>query len=92
MSFRAGDGVMHRPSGEKWTLACDEDSGCVYPMGWPESRAQAADCDLLRAATDAQRADILTRAANLRNGDDMRARLARRQLSQHMADLHGGKP
>ncbi len=55
MTFRAGDVVLHRPSGEKWTLACDEERAEVICCGWPESYAKAADCTLLRAATDEDR-------------------------------------
>lgn len=62
--MRAGDTVKHLPSGEQWTLACDEDRGRVMPCGWPESEAQASDYVLLRAATDDERMEMLHRFAS----------------------------
>jgi hypothetical protein len=60
-TFRA---VAHIPSGERWILATDEVDGSVYPMGWPESRAAASDCRMVRSATDAQRYSALREVAS----------------------------
>jgi hypothetical protein len=55
MTFRAGDEVLHVPTGETWLLIVDEENGVVVPAGWPDTRAQASDCSLVRAATDVER-------------------------------------
>ena len=82
-TFRAGDVVAHVPSGERWILATDEVDGSVYPMGWPESRAAASDCRLVRSATDAQRYSALREVASsfmaMMYGD-ARVRIAAYQL------------
>ena len=59
MTFRAGDEVLHAPTGETWLLIVDEENGVVVPGGWPDTRAQASDCSLVRAATDAERLEQL---------------------------------
>lgn len=79
MPFRAGDIVKHRPSGETWVLACDEDDRAwVLPAGWPESLAVSVECDLLTAATDVERSDMLREVAK---GTGYRASVARNQLA-----------
>lgn len=77
--FRAGDHVFHRPSGEKWLLACDEMDGEIICCGWPETFARASDCDLLKAATDEERLKILRAVARI--ADQTRGSRARHQLS-----------
>lgn len=78
--FRAGDVVRHRPTGEEWQLAHCED-GRVAWCGWPEGQADAADCELVRAATDEQhRAMLEAWAAKGTFGRDGRTLVARRQL------------
>jgi hypothetical protein len=79
MTFRACDVVRHHPSGEKWLLACDEREGDVWPAGWPETRAQASDCELVTAATDAARLKMLAAVANSRL--DPRAPSRRRSIA-----------
>lgn len=77
MAFRAGDVVKHRPSGEEWVLACDEEStGYVWPAGWPESLAKASECELIEPASNAERDDMLARVSE---STGMRAHLAKRQ-------------
>lgn len=51
MSIQRGDTVRHIPTGEEWIILRAED-GYVYPAGWPKSRARAADCELVRGATE----------------------------------------
>lgn len=84
-SFRAGDAVHHAPSGEDWLLATDEENGKVQACGWPESMAEAKDCQLLEPASDSKRLDMLkTWAAESKGYEherDSRTRAARRQLS-----------
>jgi hypothetical protein len=58
--FRAGDVVFHVPSGETWVIAAvDTKSGYVFPAGWPETRAEASDCNLLEAASDEKHKSML---------------------------------
>lgn len=87
--FRAGDVVRHRPTGEKWVLANDEEDGRVSPCGWPCSMADAKDCALLEKASDERRLETLTRLAGLvpdeRDGPDHRVNTARRQLKDFEA-------
>ena len=82
-TFLAGDHVCHRPSGEQWNLACDEDpSGpSVYPSGWPETRAAASDCDLVEPASQEERMTTLRRVAD-GGGDGYRSALASSQLAE----------
>lgn len=51
VSFRTGDEVLHKPSGEKWLVAWADDREVIC-CGWPESFARASDCELIRAAND----------------------------------------
>jgi hypothetical protein len=77
--FRAGDTVLHHPSEEEWILACDEENGRVSPCGWPETLAEAKDCELIAAATEPERLAMLRTWEQL-PGSDYRIRAARRQL------------
>lgn len=79
--MRAGDQVLHLPTGEKWLLAADEERGEVYPLGWPETIAQASDCQLLRAASDTERVAQLLGSASFMV-PDVRGLAARRQLQE----------
>ena len=78
-TFRAGDVVKHGPSGETWVLACDEFSGSVWPCGWPETRANASDCELVTPADDGERLDMLTTVAAIQS-DQRRRAIALSQL------------
>lgn len=83
--FRAGDVVKHGPTGETWVLANDEEVNRVSPCGWPCCLAEASDCTLVEAATDAKRLETLTRLASCqvdeRDGYDHRVSTAKHQLS-----------
>lgn len=91
-AFRAGDIVLHKPSGEEWQLACDEDRGEVLPCGWPACIAEAADCTLAKAATDDERTKMLSEWAggHSRNLFDIRVVLAERQWHNNQL-TDGGK-
>ena len=53
MSIRCGDHVHHRPSGEDWLVAwCDGDD--LQWCGWPSGIGRTADCDLVKACSDAE--------------------------------------
>jgi len=86
--FRAGDTVHHSPSGEDWLLAVDEERGRVQPAGWPCSMAEAADCHLIKAASDEERLAMLTECMAMRDDRDPRCTTARRQLSATSRRLH----
>jgi hypothetical protein len=80
--FRAGDMVFHRPTQEKWVLAYAEGS-FVAPCGWPDCQAKASDCDLVRAATDAEHRDMLeswARKCEWKGENDRRHHACKRQL------------
>ena len=66
--YRAGDVVRHGPTCETWVLACDEEDGRVLPAGYPECTAAAADCELVTAATDVDRVEMLRRVAHATGG------------------------
>jgi hypothetical protein len=58
--LRAGDVVLHRPTGEHWLLAyAVMERNEVAACGWPPSRAKADDCVLLEAASDEKHDEML---------------------------------
>jgi hypothetical protein len=73
-----GDTVLHKPSGETWTVAYvrgDHLSWC----GWPEGIAILSDCELVKAASDDERMSLLQQMARM-EGNDSRGRYARWRL------------
>jgi hypothetical protein len=51
--MRTGDHVLHRPTGEHWTVAwVDEKRDELGWCGWPEGYAKLSDCELQQAASD----------------------------------------
>lgn len=77
--FRCGDCVLHRPSGEEWLVAFCEGDELAW-AGWPDGRARASDCDLVKRATDDEHRKAV--AAWFRfdrdpNGDSRRPAIAR---------------
>ncbi|WP_066918425.1 dATP/dGTP pyrophosphohydrolase domain-containing protein [Methylobacterium sp. CCH5-D2] len=53
--FRAGDHVLHSPSGETWVVAwADPVTGDLGWCGWPDGVARISDCTLVKAASDAE--------------------------------------
>lgn len=53
--FIAGDIVRHAPTGEEWILIVDEWGGNVVPGGWPDTRADAKDCSLIKPSPDREK-------------------------------------
>lgn len=51
MTFRTGDVILHKPSGEKWIVAWGNDREVIC-CGWPESFADTLDCEMINPATD----------------------------------------
>ena len=82
-TFRAGDVVKHIPTGETWTVAYHDGDWLAW-YGWPEGETRAANCELVRAATDAQHRAALEEWAREHRTDsgrlDRRCVVARRQL------------
>ena len=78
-TFRAGDHIFHRGTGEKWVLACDEQYGEIICCGWPETFAPAVGCDLVKAATDEERLSMLRDVSRMT--DQTRGRRAQEQLA-----------
>jgi len=79
--MRTGDTVLHRPSGERWMVACaHEDRDQVYWMGWPPGCAKISDCDLLLSATDEECRGFLQAIAEIRDSDH-RGACAQRTLA-----------
>ncbi len=76
-TFRAGDHVFHKPTGETWVLACDQEGNNVICAGWPESLARASDCEIRHTADDTERLDMLTKVST---SGQTRGAWAKRQL------------
>lgn len=76
--MRAGDAVLHKPSGETWSVAFVE-GGRLCACGWPLSMVPVEDCELKRAATDEQHMTVLQEMAAI-TGNDPRRSHARRAL------------
>lgn len=81
--YRAGDHVLHHGTGEKWLLACDEQDGEIVCCGWPETYAPAEGVELVRAATDSERLQVLRDVSRIH--DQRRGSIARAQLAAEEA-------
>lgn len=56
--------MLHKPTGQEWVLACDvSNHGDAVPAGWPEGIVPASSCELITAASDEQRLEMLRRVA-----------------------------
>lgn len=63
-AIRAGDSVLHKPTGETWVVAAMSPDGTeLVCCGWPESIAKVADCELKGRATDDDHYRILSNVA-----------------------------
>lgn len=52
--IRAGDHVLHKPSGEDWIVMwANHETGYMAPAGWPACRARIEDVLLIRPVNDA---------------------------------------
>ena len=76
-----GDTVRHRPTGEKWLVACVQD-GRLSWCGWPEGTADLADCELVEKATPEKRLALLHDLAAIGESDH-RQRYAAALLAAH---------
>lgn len=77
--MQTGDTVLHRPSGETWSVAFIDGDELV-PRGWPLSYAKVADCELVKQCSSEVRAEIMRDMARMSDRSDPRCRYAR----QHM--------
>lgn len=77
--MRSGDTVLHRPSGEKWSVAF-VDADELVPRGWPLSYAKLSDCELLKSCDDETHAVVLRDLAVMSDQSDPRCRYARQVL------------
>lgn len=75
--MRCGDHVLHRPSGETWLVAYVDGDYMAW-CGWPEGEAKAADCEIVKACSDAEHLRQLREVAK---SSGKRARMAARELS-----------
>jgi hypothetical protein len=71
--IRAGDAVLHRPSGERWLVAAVNDQGDLYCAGWPCTRASIEDCDLVEATSDERHFEMVFACARIRESDPRRS-------------------
>lgn len=71
--IRAGDAVLHRPSGERWLVAAVNDQGDLYCAGWPCTRSSIEDCDLLEATSDDRHTEMVYACARIRESDPRRS-------------------
>jgi hypothetical protein len=77
--MNTADTVLHRPTGETWTVAyVHGDELC--PCGWPETIAQVSDCELVKSATEEERDDLLHELSQMAEPDS-RGRHARWELA-----------
>ena len=83
--MRTGDTVRHKPTDERWIVACVNEDELV-PCGWPLSYAKTSDCELVNAATDEVRADLLHRLAAMNDQSDPRCRYATHVIAQKKID------
>lgn len=77
--MQTGDTVLHKPSGETWSVAFVEGDELV-PRGWPLSYAKVSDCELVTACSWEVRREILRDMAKMINLSDPRRQYARRAL------------
>lgn len=78
--MRTGDTVLHRPSGEKWSVAY-VDGDELVPRGWPLSYAKTTDCDLVASCDDETHDTVMRDMAIMNDQNDPRCRYARHYLN-----------
>lgn len=75
--FRAGDRVLHVPSGQSLVLATDQAMGAVWFAGYDARCEQVSDCEIIQRATDDERHEMLVECSG---GSGPVGNLARFQL------------
>lgn len=91
--MRAGDHIRHKPSGEEWVVAYAEGEH-VCACGWPHSLARRSDCELIKAASDAEHRALLVELAELNDSRGVRARRAIEAIDMRgrIASVEVGRP
>ncbi|NEV80099.1 hypothetical protein DYI24_23980 [Rhodopseudomonas sp. BR0C11] len=74
MTMRAGDHVLHGPTGEEWVVAYVDGDRLAW-CGWPEGEAMVSDCEMIKKATDEEHVEWLQEIA--KSAEGKRARMAR---------------
>lgn len=65
---RCGDTVKHMPTGEIWLVAfADPDTKYLAPAGWPDSRAELSDCEIVRRCSDLEHVAAVTQWETVEN-------------------------
>lgn len=82
--MRAGDVVLHRPTGERWVVAVVVGDDLAW-VGWPDGIARTSDCELVEACSDTEHERTLRMVADSQ-GDQWRQRRAREQLATLQAE------
>lgn len=85
MKIRAGDGIRHKPTGEKWLVAAVSPNGReLVCCGWPETIAKISDCELLCQATDEGHEKLLREVVESCRGQ-LRASWAQQELERWLS-------
>jgi hypothetical protein len=59
--MKPGDTVLHRPSGETWTVSA-RSNDYIIPGGWPMTVAKKADCDMVEECSPEEHRSMLSMA------------------------------
>lgn len=71
--MRTGDHVFHKPTGETWVVRYVHGDRMAW-CGWPPGEALAKDCEIVRACSDEEHANMVDELAT--NADRVRDRPA----------------
>jgi len=64
--MRAGDHVLHKPTGEKWVVRyVKPEQDRMSWLGWPPGEALMSDCEVVKACTDAEHEKLTVELAGL---------------------------
>lgn len=77
--IKTGDTVLHRPTGEHWTVAYVQGKRLAW-CGYPEGEADLTDCELLESCSEEERITTLRNWAKPNLRSDARGRYAYRTL------------
>lgn len=75
---RAGDLILHRPSGETLMVAYVDGQNLAW-CGWPAGEANLSDCEIKKPCTDEEHMKMLL---TLASGSGKLAQMAQRALSE----------
>lgn len=67
--IRAGDTVLHRPSGETWIVGAVEpycDTRCLVPFKGIKEIAKIFDCELRKSCTDGEHVEMVLKCSKIR--------------------------